>query len=126
MFDRRGADLASSGDLEFSLTAVDSGFGYGIFQRLRLLHLIPSGRVQLKYLLRLNESLVYSNELLGRLRSQELGETPRSTLREVAMVLGSLLKTVKAKGVARQFQWKTARGRIKALSEFRRGGESIR
>ncbi len=119
VFDRKGTDLFSSGDLEFSLAAVDSGLGYGIFRRLRLTHLIPSGRVQLEYLLRLNESLVYSNDLLNRLRRRELGEKPRSTVREFAMAVNILIRTLSAKGVDRQFQWKSGRGRIKALREFR-------
>lgn len=121
MFDRKGTDLFSSGDLEFSLAAADSGLGYGIFHRLRLTHLIPSARVQLEYLLRLNESMVYSNDLLRRLRSQELGEKPRSWLREFAMAVNSLIiRTATAKGVDRRFQWKSGRGRMKALREFRK------
>lgn len=120
IFGRKGADLFSSDDLEFSLTAVDSGFGYGIFRRLRLTHLIPAARVQLEYLLRLNESLVYSNDLLSRLRGRELGEKPRSRAREFAMAVNSIIRTIGAKGVDRRFQWRSGRGQMKALREFRK------
>jgi glycosyltransferase involved in cell wall biosynthesis len=123
IFGRKGQDLTSSDDLEFSLVATDCGLGYGIFHRLSVTHLIPSGRVKLDYLLRLNEGMQYSNALLRRLHSRELGEPTRSPIIELAMLVNVLLKTLAARGVHRKFEWRSGRGRVRALLEFRRSVE---
>jgi glycosyltransferase involved in cell wall biosynthesis len=119
MFGRKGTDLVSSEDLELSLMAVSCGYGYGIFASLTLIHLIPSRRVQLEYLLDLHEASTYSNDLLRRLYSQEQGRPPRKNLKEVAMLVGCALKIGEAKGIERRFEWRRARGLWRALREFR-------
>lgn len=120
MFDRKGKDLFSSGDLEFSLVAADCGFGHGVFSRLSLTHLISAGRVSVGYLLRMAEGQNYSNNLLNRLRSLEMGEQPRSSFRELAMIGNVFFRTLRARGVHRKFEWSAGRGRLKALRHFRR------
>jgi glycosyltransferase involved in cell wall biosynthesis len=52
--DRRGGELTSGGDNDIVLTVLRSGWEVGYLPRLRLTHLIPSGRTTKKYLARLN------------------------------------------------------------------------
>ena len=62
--DRKGADLTGSGDRDFSATSGRLGLGTGKFPSLKLDHLIPSGRVEPAYLLRLAEATAYGETIL--------------------------------------------------------------
>ena len=62
--DRTGDALLSGGDIEFSLIACGMGLGRGVFRELELQHIIPSGRVEKAYLVRLLEGHVCSNVIL--------------------------------------------------------------
>jgi glycosyltransferase involved in cell wall biosynthesis len=120
VFGRKGEDLFSSEDLEISLIASDCGFGYGIFRRLSITHLIPAERVRILYLLRMAEGQSYSNNLLKRLRDRELGQPARSFARDLITVANVLFRTVTSRGIRRQFEWKSGCGNLKALRHFRR------
>jgi glycosyltransferase involved in cell wall biosynthesis len=61
---RTGTQLIGSEDSDLAFTACDLGLGNGIFCRLKLTHIIPRQRLQERYLLRLVESLTFSNTLL--------------------------------------------------------------
>lgn len=65
--DRCGSSLNSGGDTDIVLTAIDMGFGVGVFTSLHLTHLIPSERLTKKYLLQLAEAMAFSKELRGRI-----------------------------------------------------------
>ncbi len=119
IFDRKGKDLFSSGDLEFSLVASDCGLGQGVFRGLSLTHLIPAERVSVQYLLRMAEGQSYSNNLLKRLRNRELGQPPRSFLRDVVSVVNVAVRTAVSHGIHRRFAWKSGCGNVKALKHFR-------
>ena len=67
--DRKGKLLISCGDIDMALTAIDVGLGIGQFQRLRLTHLIPSGRLTESYLLNLAESSAFSVVILHSFRA---------------------------------------------------------
>ena len=110
----------SGADIQLPLEASDHGLGYGIFACLSLTHLIPARRVQLAYLLNIHEASVHSNSLLGHLRSHELGHPERSSARELAMLLGGILKIARANGVDRKFWRRSWIGQWKALREYRR------
>ncbi|GAB4376474.1 MAG: hypothetical protein Kow00121_23580 [Elainellaceae cyanobacterium] len=73
--DRKGKQLISGGDTDLAFTACDTGLGTGIFVDLKLTHLIPVGRLEEEYLVRLTENLAYSNNILDFLR----GKMPRKT-----------------------------------------------
>jgi hypothetical protein len=118
-FGRKGKDLFSSEDLEFSLVASDCGFGHGVFRRLSLTHLIPAERVSVPYLLRMAEAQSYSNNLLKRLRNWELGQPPRSVLRDMVSMVNIAVRTAVSHGIHRQFEWKRGCGNVKALRHFR-------
>lgn len=51
--DRRGSDLASGGDCDIVLTALEAGWMTGYFPELSLTHLIPAARTERDYLARL-------------------------------------------------------------------------
>ncbi len=65
---RAGAGLGACEDFDLALHAVDLGLGTGVFPSLRLTHLMPSGRVDEDYLLRLVEGHARSTVLLMALR----------------------------------------------------------
>ena len=60
---RRGRDLFSGEDDIFSWVAASVGCGFGIFPELRLRHVIPAGRVNRRYLLRLIHDHMFSHSI---------------------------------------------------------------
>jgi glycosyltransferase involved in cell wall biosynthesis len=62
--DRTGTCLFSGGDTDFAYTACGMGLGTGQFHKLKLLHLIPSGRLTMDYVLRAAEAGEYSRVML--------------------------------------------------------------
>lgn len=66
--DRKGKLLTSCGDSDLALTACDISLGTGMFQSLKLTHLIPVTRLQEDYLLKLAEGTSYSMALLNSFR----------------------------------------------------------
>ncbi|MEI8330013.1 MAG: glycosyltransferase [Chlamydiia bacterium] len=61
---RKGSSLASAEDSDMGLTSCLLGFAVGHFPKLRLVHLISSNRVQLDYILKLSEEMVFSYFIL--------------------------------------------------------------
>ncbi len=60
--------LTSCEDFDIAFTAIDAGYGTGVFSSLKIKHLIPKGRVQLDYLRRLVEGHAYSTVMLNSFR----------------------------------------------------------
>ena len=60
--------LTSCEDFDIAFTAIDLGYGTGVFTCLKIKHLIPKGRVQPDYLRRLVEGHGYSSVLLHSFR----------------------------------------------------------
>ncbi|HXC02386.1 MAG TPA: glycosyltransferase [Opitutaceae bacterium] len=77
---RTGGNLAGCEDFDLALTATDLGLGTGVFTALAITHLMPRGRVEEDYLLRLIEGHTYSTVLLMALRDPTLKPKPRSWL----------------------------------------------
>ena len=69
LMDRAGDSLVSGGDTDMAICACDLGLGMGLFTRLKLTHMIPSGRLTEDYLVRLVEGLAYSGVVLNSFRS---------------------------------------------------------
>lgn len=65
---RKGGSLISCEDVDMAFTAIDLGLGIGMFTRLRLTHLMPAGRLEETYLLRLAESAAFSMVILHAFR----------------------------------------------------------
>lgn len=74
--DRKGKQLISGGDTDLAFTACDMGLGTGVFVSLKLTHLIPASRLEEDYLIRLTESLAYSNRMLDFFREKKPQKTP--------------------------------------------------
>jgi len=66
--DRTGTSTMSGGDVDLAYTAIDMGMGTGRFKSLRLLHLIPAGRLDPAYLARLAEGMAESDVYLTYFR----------------------------------------------------------
>lgn len=79
--DRKGNSLASGGDIDMAYTAVDMGFGAGLFPELRLTHLIGKGRLTEEYMLRIKAGITYSGMIVEYLRGIERPATVQSGLR---------------------------------------------
>lgn len=76
----KGRELLRGEDFDMNLTACDMGLGCGVFQALKLIHIMPAQRVSNEYLLRLEYGHKYSNTLLACLRGNEPPD-PLSTWR---------------------------------------------
>lgn len=74
--------LTSCEDFDIAFTAIDLGYGTGVFTALKLTHLIPKGRVQPEYLRRLVEGHGYSSVLLHSFRGSAAAP-PRGLLAAV-------------------------------------------
>lgn len=53
--DRKGTSLSSGGDNDIVISILKNGYTVGYFPQLKLTHLIPSNRLQVKYLAKLNQ-----------------------------------------------------------------------
>lgn len=80
---RTGAGLGACEDFDLALTAIDLGFAVGVFRELRMVHLMPRGRVEESYLLRLVEGHACSTVLLHTLRDPSFRAPPRGLLARV-------------------------------------------
>jgi glycosyltransferase involved in cell wall biosynthesis len=74
VLDRDGENLFCGGDDLFSWLSVGSDVGFGIFPGLRITHLIPAGRVQQDYLVRLVHGHSFSHAVI---RYMVYGTHPR-------------------------------------------------
>ena len=72
LLDRCGDRLFCGGDDLFSFVACDEGLSFGIFPALRITHLISSGRLNERYMLRLIHDHAYSHTVLNQRLSGEL------------------------------------------------------
>ena len=79
MLGRKGSSIMGADDLDFILSICDQGFGRGVFQSLRLTHLIPSSRCNEDYLWNLAKCNAASMELIRIFRS-EGGKLSHSSL----------------------------------------------
>ena len=66
-------------DFDLAFTAIDLGFGTGVFTELAMTHLMPRERVTEAYLLRLVEGHAHSSALLHALRDPAV-RPPKRTL----------------------------------------------
>jgi glycosyltransferase involved in cell wall biosynthesis len=81
--DRTGTSLTSGGDTDLALTAVDIGFGTGLFMSLKLTHLISADRLTESHLAKLQEGLSYSATILNSIRGLPTTRPHRSFLTRV-------------------------------------------
>lgn len=108
--DRAGDSLASGGDTDLVLQALDAGWGIGQFTRLQLTHLIPCERLTLEYHKRLAEGISRSAGMLSATRSAEKPDFLRHRIR-------GWLSILRARGPVRSIAAATARGWVSGLRE---------
>lgn len=101
-------------DLDLAFTACDIGLGLGIFEELRLTHLMPAGRVRADYLIDLVEGHAYSYALLQFARHGT--RPPEPTL--IARVRSWAHRRRQPNPVLREYSLAIDRGQRRAASEF--------
>jgi len=107
--DRSGNSLLSGGDNDLAACACNVGLGVGLTSALKLVHIIPSGRLTADYLARLNEGIAFSSTILDWL--WDLHAEPRSALGKLA----DLIRIYRLKPPHREIQRAAYRGRDRAL-----------
>ncbi len=110
---RKGDSLLASEDTDIGLTACDMGFGVGVSPKLKLVHLIPSKRLELSYLNRLVQSVAYSNHLLYLARGLEKTSYAQIFLYKLFCVIKNLTKTLNTQ----HYQYMRI-GKLKAKIDF--------
>jgi glycosyltransferase involved in cell wall biosynthesis len=115
---RRGKELNSCEDDEFSWSACEIGFGRGIFPELQVLHLIDRRRVQRDYLIRLAEGHAFSSTVLQHLHGQVLVEIPKPPA--FMTVVAGLLALKPTKFFHEGLRWWSERKQPKLNQEFNR------
>lgn len=78
--DRTGASLSSGGDTDMALCACKFGLAVGVFPELKMMHIIPSGRMTLEYTLSLAKGLTASYYLLCYLWDGTVPSKPLESL----------------------------------------------
>lgn len=68
---RTGSQLYSGEDTDMAFTGCRLGFGTGQFHKLHLMHLIPSGRLTMNYVLRAAEAGEYSRIMLDFIHGRQ-------------------------------------------------------
>lgn len=137
--DRRGTQLNSCGDDEFSWVACEHGYGKGIFSELKITHLIERRRVQLDYLLRIAEGHAFSHAMLDYIHGRRV-ERPEDKP-ECGKVIKALFRaspseffhegqrwwnSSRRKGVEIEFEkarWLGISRALETIQEFKSGGE---
>ena len=112
--DRKGNLLTSCGDSDLAFTACDMGFGTGQFTALKLKHLMPAGRLEEDYLLRLIEGQTYSHMILDSFR----GKFPNSTPNSLVNTLKETCKLFRMSLSDRRFYQARKRGAALAMQEL--------
>jgi glycosyltransferase involved in cell wall biosynthesis len=110
---RKGSSLASAEDVDMAFTAIDLGLGIGVFKGLHVTHLMPAGRLEEPYLLRLAESAAFSRTILYSLRRH--AHAPPSRAREFY----ELFRLVCLTSHRRRFEQARLRGTRKAHAFLR-------
>ena len=104
--DRKGKSLASGGDNDICLTALEYGWGVGYFPELELTHLTPPTRCTEEYLLKTFEARAYSEVLHGWV---ETGKIPAQRT-DVRGRLGVLVRWLLGSSLERRMIQARARG----------------
>lgn len=107
--DRRGTELTSSGDNDIVLCLMRAGWEVGYFPALSLKHLIPSSRLEARYLARLNRGIQKSWQQV--LTLHDASPWPPLTPRAAALRRARAWFTYRAwSGRAARIRWQGACG----------------
>lgn len=102
---RRGSGLGGCEDLDMVMSCPDLGLGFGVFPELKMKHLIPAGRLQLDYLLRLYEGSSATHLVLKAARGMGgIPKQPTAAQRGIDWV--RMLRKSKFDRLLRQAYWR--------------------
>jgi glycosyltransferase involved in cell wall biosynthesis len=113
--DRSGSSLVSGGDDDMARTSHSLGLATGLFPELSLTHLIPPGRLNEDYLLRLVEGQSYSGVIIRALHG---GKERIPRLSRFRGQLGRLKRLLTMRPRNRRFFEARLRGEQKALANL--------
>lgn len=114
VLDRAGDSLVSGGDEDLAACAVDVGLGLGVFRKLKLTHLIPAGRFDASYMVRLAYGIAYS----GVIRKWYHGEQPASGKRSMQSSIAEALRRRIMTREDRSIRIAEAQGRAQAIADI--------
>ena len=115
LLDRKGVGMGAGGDSDLAWCAVDLGLGMGRFRALQVHHLIPKGRLQPDYIVRLNAGFAAANEVLHVLRNPQHRVSGKRAWRETARLA---LDYVRGSGLQKRIlvaSWRARRAARRAL-----------
>jgi glycosyltransferase involved in cell wall biosynthesis len=118
MLDRRGSSLASCGDTDMVLTGMDIGYWSAVFPALGMTHLIPAGRLDEGYLLRMVEESSYSFMLLKLVKGLERDGAREGLVRRVKEWMRRVHRQCFRGRHERRFHDAEMRGRRRAVRVF--------
>lgn len=95
--DRTGGALLSGGDVDLALHACAAGYLAGVIPELELLHIIPKGRLDENYLIKIAAGHAYSHYMLGRMWGYLRDYPENPILKKVRF----LTKVKKGKGLSK-------------------------
>jgi GT2 family glycosyltransferase len=122
--DRRGDSLASGGDNDICLTALEQGWQVGYFPQLQLTHLIPAGRMTLDYQRRMARDAMKSFILM--LDQHGIRPWPAIPSWSVPLRLAKDYFRVQPwRGPERLLKWCMNRGRYEGCAALSREGERL-
>jgi glycosyltransferase involved in cell wall biosynthesis len=108
--DRRGKELLCGGDIEICYVACSLGWGTGIFPDLRVTHLIPRGRIDEDYMVKVTEG-IHTSAFLMTYKWQ--GIRPRSLIAGLGLL--SMIKGILShRGLHRRMYLARLRGIVAA------------
>lgn len=113
--DRNGIGLMGGGDVDMAYTAIDLGYGVGRFKKLSLTHIVPSGRLELTYLMKLRHDTAYSEILLDNLRDST--KQKWSKIRIVKYIVKHVIWMMFAERNTRKIMCYGLKGWYKAIQE---------
>lgn len=116
--DRDGQSLLAGGDTDIGLAACSLGLGCGCMTALRVTHLIPASRLQVRYLTRLVEDITASHHWLDLAQGLPDAKGYARMKLRLKTLIGRLTGGTGSLG----FEGAVARGRLKATALFESPG----
>ncbi len=111
---RKGTNLMSGEDVDMAYTAIDMGYGCGLFSDMKITHLIPKSRLSERYLINIMKSIKTSRLLLDYFR---FGKDPRQNVISIRDFAEEVIKWISFRKVSFKsvsFEFRRYRGLLSA------------
>lgn len=103
---RKGSSLSSGGEVDVAYTAIDMGYGCGLFPDIKAIHIIPKKLLTEEYIIRLHEAVQFSGLVVSKIR----GDEPKKYSRPKLMFIRKIYHTLKGN----TFNFKIFEGTVRA------------